>query len=92
MSTVIQYCWSIGRVYIGNLRVTSVLSSISAEQRLVIQPTLKVLFIGGYLATHMNSTNVESESYSDYFNPMADISDDTLPKKLKPDNMIGTLS
>ena len=38
------------------------------------------------------STNVESESYSDYFNPMADISDDTLPKKLKADNMIGTLS
>ena len=40
----------------------------------------------------MNSTNVESERYSDYCNPMPDISDDTLPKKLKPDNMIGTLS
>ena len=40
----------------------------------------------------MNSTNVELESYSDYFNPMADISNDTLPKKPKPDNMIGTLS
>ena len=40
----------------------------------------------------MNSTNVESESYSDYFNPMPDISDDTLPKKLKPDNMVGSLS
>ena len=40
----------------------------------------------------MNSTNVESERYSDYFNPMPDLSDDTLPKKLKPDNLIGTLS
>ena len=42
----------------------------------------------------MNSTNVELKSYSDYFNPMPDISDDTLPKKLKQDNynMIGTLS
>ena len=36
-----------------------------------------VLFIGGYLATQMNSTNVESERYSDYFNPMPDISKDT---------------
>ena len=37
----------------------------------------------------MNSTNVESERYSDYFNPMPDISDDTMPKKLKPDNIEG---
>ena len=52
-----------------------------------------VLFIRGYLlATKMNSTNVESERYSDYFNPMPDISNDAIPKKLKPDNMIGTLS
>jgi len=37
----------------------------------------------------MNSRNVESESYSDYFNPVPDISIDTFafPKKLKPDNM-----
>ena len=57
-----------GRVYSGNLhsetfRVTS------------------VLFIGGYLEdiylTQMNSTNVESERYSDYFNPVPDISNDT---------------
>ena len=34
----------------------------------------------------------ESERCSDYLNPMTDISDDTLPKKLKPDNVIGTLS
>ena len=40
----------------------------------------------------MNSTNVESEGYSDYFSPMPDISYDALPKKLKPENMIGTLS
>ena len=46
-----------------------------------------VLFMGGYLATQMNSTNVESERYSDYFNPMPDMSNDTFPKKLKPDNM-----
>ena len=51
-----------------------------------------MLFIGGYLATQMNSTIVESERYSDYFNPMSDISNDTFQKKLKPDNMIGTLS
>ena len=53
-----------------------------------------VLFIGGYLsllATKMNSTNVESERYSDYFNPMPDISNNNFSKKLKPDNMIGTL-
>ena len=52
-----------------------------------------VLFIGGYLsllATKMNSTNVESERYSDYFNPMPDISNKN-SEKLKPDNMIGTL-
>ena len=49
-----------------------------------------MLFIGGYLATQMNSTNVESERYSDYFNPMPEINNDTFPKKLKPDNMIGT--
>ena len=36
-----------------------------------------VLFIGRYLATQMNSTNVKSERYSDYFNPMPDISNDT---------------
>jgi len=35
----------------------------------------------------MNSRNVESERYSDYFNPMPDISNDTFLKKLKPDNM-----
>ena len=40
----------------------------------------------------MNSTNVKSERYSDYFNPVPDISNDTFPKKLKLDNMIGTLS
>ena len=53
-----------------------------------------LLFIGGYLslqATKMNSTNVESERYSDYFNPMPDISNNNFSKKLKPDNMIGTL-
>ena len=56
--------------------MTSVVGSISAEQRLVIEPTSQLaLFIGGYLATQMNSTNVESESYSNYFNPMPDISD-----------------
>ena len=51
-----------------------------------------MLFIGGYLATQMNSTNVESERYSDYSNPVPDISIHTFWKKLKPDNMIGTLS
>ena len=53
-----------------------------------------VLFIGGYLslpATKTNSTNVESERYSDYFNPMPHISNNNFSKKLKPDNMIGTL-
>ena len=52
-----------------------------------------VHFIGGYLAyTDGNSKNVESERYSDYFNPMPDISNDILTeKKLKPDNIIGTL-
>ena len=35
----------------------------------------------------MNSTNMESERYSDYFNPMFDISNDTFLKKLKPDSM-----
>ena len=40
----------------------------------------------------MNSTNMKSERYSDYFNPVPDISNDTFPKKLKLDNMIGTLS
>jgi len=35
----------------------------------------------------MNSRNVEMERYSDYFNPMPDISNNTFPKKLKPDNM-----
>ena len=35
----------------------------------------------------MNSTNVESERYCDYFNTMADVSSDTLQKKLiKPDD------
>jgi len=34
----------------------------------------------------MNLRNVESERYSDYFSPMPDISNDTFPKKLKPDN------
>ena len=32
-----------------------------------------------------------SERYSDYFNPMPDISSNNFSKKLKPDNMIGTL-
>ena len=45
-------------------------------------------FYLGYLATQMNSTNVESERYSDYFSPTPDISNDAIPKKLKPDNMI----
>ena len=45
-----------------------------------------VLFIWGYLATQMNSRNVESESYSDYFNPMPNVSNDTFQKKLQPDN------
>ena len=40
----------------------------------------------------MNSTNVESEKYSDYFNLIFDTREDTLPKKLKPDNLIGALS
>ena len=44
-----------------------------------------MLFIGGYLATQVNPTNVESERYNDYFNPMPDLSNDTFPKKLKPD-------
>ena len=37
----------------------------------------------------MNSTNVESERYYDYFNTMADVSSDNLPKKLieADDNM-----
>jgi len=35
----------------------------------------------------MNSRNVESERYSDYFNPVPDISNDTFLKKLKPDNI-----
>jgi len=35
----------------------------------------------------MNSRNVESERYSDQFSPMPDISNNTFPKKLKPDNM-----
>ena len=38
-----------------------------------------------------DSTNVESKRYSDYFNPMPDISNNNFSKKLKPDNMIGTL-
>ena len=53
-----------GRVYSGNLH--------SETFRVT-----SVLFIGGYLATQMNSTNVESERYSDYFNPVPDISNDT---------------
>ena len=36
----------------------------------------------------MNTTNVESERYSDYFNLMPDISNHFFQKKLKPDNMI----
>ena len=47
MSTVIQYCWSIGRVYGENLRVTSVLGSISAKQQLVIEPTSVTAFHRG---------------------------------------------
>jgi len=35
----------------------------------------------------MNSRNVESERYSDYFSPMPDISNDTFLRKLKPDNI-----
>ena len=52
---------------------------------------LVLFIIGGYLATQMNSTNVESERYSAYFNPVPDVGNDTFPKKLKPDNMMGTL-
>jgi len=38
------------------------------------------------LTIHKNSTNVESERYRDYFNAMADVSSNTLPKKLiEPD-------
>jgi len=44
------------------------------------------IYLPGYLATQMNLRNVESERYSDYFSPMPDISNDTFPKKLKPDN------
>ena len=44
-------------------------------------------YIGGYLATQMNSKKVESERYSDYFNPMPDISNDTFLKKVKADNL-----
>ena len=51
-----------------------------------------LLFIGGHLAKQMNSTNVESERYSDYFNPMPVITTIPSRKKLKPDDMIGTLS
>ena len=40
----------------------------------------------------MNSTNVESERYSDYFDPMPDISNDTFYKKRKTDNIRGALS
>ena len=39
------------------------------------------------LATKMNSKNVESERYSDYFNPMPDVSNNNFSKKLKPDNL-----
>ena len=35
----------------------------------------------------MNSTNMELEMYSEYFNPMPDKRNDTFTKKLKPDNM-----
>ena len=37
----------------------------------------------------MNSRNVESEleKSSDFLNPMRDMSNDTFPKKVKPDNM-----
>ena len=34
----------------------------------------------------MNSTNMESERYSDYSNPVPDIINDTFQKKLKSDN------
>ena len=53
-----------GRVYSGNFH--------SETFRVT-----SVLFIGGYLATQMNSTNVESERYSDYLNPVPDVSNDT---------------
>ena len=44
------YCWSIGRVYSGNLssetfRVTSVIGSILPEQRLVMEPTSVSVFL-----------------------------------------------
>ena len=39
------------------------------------------------LATKMNSKNVELERYSDYFNPMPDVSNNNFSKKLKPDNL-----
>ena len=39
----------------------------------------------------MNSTNVKSERYCDYFNTMADVSTDTLLKKLiEPDNNVAS--
>ena len=47
----------------------------------------RVQCVGLSNATHMNSTNVESERYCDYFNTMADVISDTLPKKLiEPDD------
>ena len=68
--TVIQCCWSIGRVYSGSLKSeTFRVTSVSACYL-------------SLLATKMNSTNVESERYSDYFNPMSDISNNNFSKKL----------
>ena len=68
--------------------------AIAASPLNSVAPNEKKPLAPGYLsllATKMNSTNVESERYSDYRNPMPDISNNNFSKKLKPDNMIGTL-
>ena len=71
--------------------MTSVVGSISAEPRLVIEPT-SVSAFHRRLFSYEDEFNKRGIREVHYFNPMPDISDDTLPKKLKPDNMIGTLS
>ena len=67
-----------GRVYSGNLHSETIVSrgDSSTNYGETFRVT-SVLFIGGYLATQINSTDVESERYSDYFNPVPDISNDT---------------
>ena len=72
--------------------MTSVIRSISAKHWLVIEPTSVSVF-HRRLFSYADEFNKRGlERYSDYFNPMPEKGDDTLPKKLKPDNMIGTLS